>query len=230
MMEKAMARLMIPPRGVGLDLMIQDSRKASDTEMLEMRFEEALVYAARVHAGQKRKGTEVPYVSHLLMTAGIALEHGADEDEAIAALLHDAAEDQGGRPRLEDIRARFGDRVAAIVEACTDTFDSPKPPWRPRKEASIARVAGETPSARLVSASDKLANARSIILSLAKDGEAAWERFTGKKAGTLWYYRALVGAFRAAGPSPLVDELDRAVTDLESLADSPRNSRPPARP
>jgi (p)ppGpp synthase/HD superfamily hydrolase len=185
------------------------------------RFEEALVYAARVHAGQKRKGTEVPYVSHLLMTAAIALEHGADEDEAIAALLHDAAEDQGGRPRLEDIRARFGDRVAAIVEACTDTFDSPKPPWRPRKEAYIARIAGETASARLVSASDKLANARSILLSMAMEGDAAFDRFTGRKAGTLWYYRALVDAFRAAGPTPLVDELDRAVTELENSANRP---------
>jgi len=185
---------------------------------LTSRFEEALVYAARTHAGQKRKGTEIPYVSHLLIVAGIALEHGAGEDEAIAALLHDAAEDQGGRARLEDIRARFGRRVAAIVGACSDTTETPKPPWRPRKEASIARVAGQMPSARLVSAADALANVRSLTAAHRKDGEAIWSRFKGGKEGTLWYYRSLADALRSAGPSPLVDELDVAVGELEAMA------------
>src|SRR5205085_11747027 len=122
---------------------------------LTQRFEEALAFAARLHKSQLRKGTGVPYVSHLLAVAGIALEHGADEDEAIAALLHDAIEDQGGAATREEIRRRFGDRVVGIVDGCSDTDVSPKPPWRERKEAYIAHVRDASPSVRLVSAADK---------------------------------------------------------------------------
>ena len=182
------------------------------------RFEDALIHAAQLHARQLRKGTPVPYVSHLLGVASIALEHGADEDEAIAALLHDAVEDQGGAPTLAEIRRRFGERVAAIVEGCTDADTTPKPPWRERKESYVAHLADASSSVRLVSASDKLHNARSILTDYRKLGEELWTRFKGGKPGTLWYYRALVEAFRAHGSTPLVEELAHAVAELERLA------------
>jgi (p)ppGpp synthase/HD superfamily hydrolase len=185
---------------------------------LSTRFDEAFAYASRLHAGQLRKGAGVPYVAHLMGVCAIALEHGASEDEAIAALLHDAVEDQGGRPTLEVIRARWGEAVAAIVEGCTDADTEPKPPWRARKERYVAHVATAAASIRLVSASDKLYNARAILEDYRALGEALWTRFAGRREGTLWYYRALVSAFRAAGPDRLVDELDRTVTELERLA------------
>jgi (p)ppGpp synthase/HD superfamily hydrolase len=185
---------------------------------LGARFEQALPYAAHLHRDQVRKGTDVPYVSHLLAVAGIVLEHGGNEDEAIAALLHDAVEDQGGAPTLQTIRLRFGDTVAAIVEGCTDTDEMPKPPWRPRKEAYIAHVASASPSVRLVSAADKLHNARTILADYRRYGDAVWDRFSGGKDGTLWYYRTLVEAFRGHGVTPLVEELERMVGELEQLA------------
>jgi (p)ppGpp synthase/HD superfamily hydrolase len=184
------------------------------------RFEEALTYAARLHREQVRKGSGVPYLSHLLGVAGIALEHGASEDEAIAALLHDAVEDQGGAPTLAEIRRRFGDTVADIVAGCSDTDVVPKPPWRPRKEAYVAHLASASPSARLVSAADKLHNARSILTDYRRLGEGVWTRFAGGKEGTLWYYRAVVQAFRAYDPTPLVDELERTVEEMERLGSS----------
>jgi GTP pyrophosphokinase len=185
---------------------------------LSTRFEEALTYAARLHAGQRRKGTKIPYVTHLLAVASIALRHGASEDEAIAALLHDAIEDQGGAATREEIRRRFGEEVVRIVDGCTDTDVSPKPPWRPRKEAYIAHVREAPASVRLVSAADKLDNSRAILADYRQVGEALWKRFTGGKAGTLWYYRSLVQAFREAGSNPLIDELDRVVSEIERLA------------
>ena len=184
---------------------------------LTARFEDALLYAARVHADQVRKGLGgVPYVAHLMGVCAIALEFGADEDAAIGALLHDAPEDQGGRPRLEEIRQRFGDGVAEIVEGCTDTFDTPKPKWRPRKEAYIAHLATASAATRLVSASDKLYNARAILRDVKAKGDAAYEIFAGQKDGTLWYYRALVKQFRATQTTPaLIDQLDEVVSELE---------------
>ncbi len=186
---------------------------------LSTRFEQALLLATRLHAGQRRKGTNVPYVAHLLAVASLALEHGASEDEAIAALLHDAVEDQGGAATLDEIRRRFGETVAAIVSACTDSTTTPKPPWRARKEAYVAHLRHASASARLVSACDKLHNARSILSDYRVLGEALWERFTGGREGTLWYYRALVQEFRALGPAPLVDELERVVAEIERLAE-----------
>jgi GTP pyrophosphokinase len=182
------------------------------------RFVEALGFAASLHRAQMRKGTGIPYVSHLLAVASIALENGAGEDEAVAALLHDAVEDQGGAPTLAEIRRRFGDRVADIVAGCTDTDVVPKPPWRGRKEAYVAHVAFASASVRLVSAADKLHNARSILADYRLHGEEVWGRFTGGRSGTLWYYRALVNAFLAHGSSPLLDELERTVAELERLA------------
>ena len=188
---------------------------------LGSRFQEALVYATHIHAAQVRKGTTTPYVSHLLGTASIALEHGAGEDAAIAALLHDAAEDQGGRPRLEDIRARFGEHVAMIVDACTDAYEDPKPAWRERKQRYIAAIAGKHPDARLVSASDKLHNARAIVCDYRQIGDVLWERFTATATEILGYYESLVAAFRAAGGHvALIDELDATVRDLRALVDA----------
>jgi GTP pyrophosphokinase len=185
---------------------------------LSARFEQALAFAAQLHKDQLRKGSQVPYLAHLLGAAGIALDHGADEDEAIAALLHDAVEDQGGAPTLELIRERFGDNVAAIVAGCTDSDAARKPPWRQRKEAYVAHIAKAPASVRLVSAADKLHNARAILEDYHAQGDVLWNRFSGGREGTLWYYRALVEAFRSAGSLPLVEELDRVVTEIERLA------------
>ena len=175
------------------------------------KLEEALGYAARVHRDQVRKGSSVPYVTHLLAVAAIVGENGGTEEEVIAALLHDAPEDQGGEARLAEIRERFGDEVADIVAGNTDTFEDPKPPWRERKEAYVAHVAHAPRSVRLVSAADKLHNARSVLADLRSLGEDLWPRFNGGKEGTLWYYRALVEAFETAGPDSIVEELDRVV-------------------
>ncbi len=182
---------------------------------LTSHFNGALEFAAVRHAGQLRKGTSIPYVAHLLGTASIALEYGANEDEAIAGLLHDAVED--GKATLPEIREHFGDAVAGIVAGCSDTYVRPKPPWRERKEAYIAHIPEASASVRLVSAADKLHNARAILRDYREMGEALWEWFNGGRDGTLWYYRALVNAFRTAGASPLVEELDQVVSELESL-------------
>ncbi len=149
--------------------------------------------------------------------ASIALEYGANEDEAIAALLHDAIEDQGGATIRVEIQHRFGETVAAIVEGCTDTDRTPKPHWKQRKEDYIAHIPLASPSVRRVSAADKLYNAQSIVKDYRQVGEDLWERFTGRKEGTLWYYRSLVNAFRQVDSTPLVEELDRIVSEIEQL-------------
>ncbi len=186
--------------------------------MLSRRFDEALSVASELHRAQLRKGTRVPYLAHLLAVASIALEYGADEDQAIAALLHDAVEDQGGADTLGLIRARFGEQVALIVSGCTDTDAVPKPPWRARKEAYVVHLSGAPPAVCLVSAADKLHNARAILADYRIHGDALWERFSGGKDGTLWYYRSLVEAFRGRVPEGLHDELARVVEDLGALA------------
>ncbi len=186
--------------------------------MLTERYADALQLAWRLHDGQIRKGTAIPYVSHLIAVSSIALEHGASEDEAIAALLHDAVEDAGGKPTLAMINERFGQNVADIVDGCTDSYEEPKPPWRPRKEAYLAHLASASKSVQLVSNSDKLHNARSILSDLRVHGPALWGRFTAPKEGTLWYYRSLVQAFASHGRTALVDELDLTVSEIEALA------------
>jgi len=190
--------------------------------ILSQRFEDALVYAARLHAKQIRKGTTIPYVSHLLSVASIVLEHGGNEVEAIAALLHDAIEDQAGAETREEIRRRFGDAVVSIVDGCTDAEVIPKPPWKERKEQYIARLSHASPSILLVSAADKLHNARAILGDYRALGENLWDRFNGGKEGTLWYYKSLVDAFKqaAAGTAlaPLIGELERVVGEIEKLS------------
>ncbi len=185
--------------------------------MLSDKFTEALVYATQLHATQIRKGSGIPYIAHLLGVASIALEYGANESEVIAALLHDAIEDQGGAKIRDEIQQRFGETVAQIVEGCTDTDITPKPPWRDRKEAYIAHIPKASTSVRLVSAADKLYNAQSILKDYRQMGDEIWQRFTGKKEGTLWYYRSLVNAFRQVDATPLIEELDRVVSQLEQL-------------
>ncbi len=182
--------------------------------ILSDRFCDALVYAARLHRAQQRKVSGTPYVGHLLRVAGIALEHGADEDEAIAALLHDAIEDQGGEPTRETISRQFGPRVAEIVQGCTDTDQTPKPPWRQRKEAYLDRLAHASASVRLVAAADKLDNVRSVLESYRLSGEAVWDSFRGGHDGLLWYFRAVVEVLERAGGNPLVDELALAVAEF----------------
>jgi GTP pyrophosphokinase len=183
------------------------------------RFEDALVLAHQLHADQLRKGTRIPYIGHLLAVTAIVIENGGTEDEVIAALLHDSIEDQGGAQVREDIRQRFGDNVAAIVDGLTDTDQTPKPPWRERKADYIAHLGEASSSVLLVSLADKTHNAGSILRDLRHEGDRVWSRFTGGKDGTLWYYRTLVEAFWARGQfAALVDELDRIVTELERLA------------
>ncbi len=187
--------------------------------MLTERFARALIHAAREHADQTRKGSGVPYISHLMAVCALTIEYGGGEDEAIAALLHDAIEDQGGASARAAILREFGACVTEIVDGCTDSDESPKPPWKARKEEYIRHVAEASPSVRLVSACDKLHNARSLVMDYRVCGEALWNRFTGGREGTLWYYRAMVDALRSAGSGAVVEELDRVVTELERLAD-----------
>jgi GTP pyrophosphokinase len=185
---------------------------------LSHRFEFALMFAAQLHARQIRKGSGVPYIAHLMGVASIALEHGADEDEAIAALLHDAVEDQGGDAMRQEIQKCFGDRVVEIVIGCTDTDVKPKPPWRKRKEDYIAHIKAASDSIHLVSLADKLQNAQAILKDYRLHGDAVWKRFKGGKAGTLWYYRSLVTEFRKVEAWSIIDELERVVAEIEFLA------------
>ena len=182
------------------------------------RFLDALRVAADLHRGQDRKGTGIPYVSHVLGTCSIALEHGADEEQAIAALLHDVIEDVEPVDRARAAVAAFGDEVLRIVEACTDADTHPKPAWRARKEAYLERLATEDKRVLLVSASDKLHNARAIVGDLHREGPALWERFN-KDSDQLWYYRSLVSTFRANPEHhpELIDDLDRTVIEMERL-------------
>jgi len=185
------------------------------------RFRDALVWAAELHEDQRRKGGNIPYVAHLLAVAAIVLEHGGDEDEAIAALLHDALEDQLHKMSPGEIRARFGEKVEGIVEACTDgdpeeQRDRDQVKWRRRKEKYIAEIPHKSAGAILVSMADKLHNARSILEDYRVMGDALWPRFTTGKDGTLWYYRALLEAYGERGKNRLWTELERTVRAIES--------------
>ncbi len=187
---------------------------------LSSQFEQALIYAANAHATQVRKGTATPYMAHLLGVCSIALEYGANETEAIAALLHDAVEDQGGLERLEDIRSRFGNDVAEIVIGCTDSFQTPKPPWEERKRAYLAHLPSASGSILLISASDKLYNAQATLRDLYRVGNEIWKRFNVPREKTLWYYRALANIYLQVGPARLNDELGRVVAEMERVAAS----------
>lgn len=185
------------------------------------RFEEALGFAIEHHRGDRRKGTAIPYAAHLLAVASIVLEMESSEDEAIAALLHDVIEDGGGLEAEVQIRERFGDDVARIVRANSDAVSRPKPPWRQRKEDYVAEIAEKAPDELRVSIADKLHNARSILSDYRRHGEQLWLRFAGGREGTLWYYRALLGAFDARradlgpGGGHALDELRAVIAELD---------------
>ena len=182
------------------------------------RFSEAFLYAAEKHATQKRKKTDVPYISHLMSVSALVLEAGGGEDEAVAALLHDVVEDCGGHPVLEEIRSRFGDRVAHIVDGCTDAYVIPKPPWKARKLEYLNHLRQADDDVRLVSAADKLHNVRTIVADFRNHGDSVWERFSGRREGTLWYYRAVLEVLSEGKPNRLVEDLHRVVSELETLA------------
>ena len=178
------------------------------------RFEDALVYATQLHASQVRKGTDIPYVSHLLGVASLVIEAGGTEDEAIAALLHDGPEDQGGLGTLKEIRDRFGVPVGKIVAACSDTFEEKKPAWQKRKQAYLDHLLDATPSVRLVSCADKLHNARAILTDYRRHGEELWQRFNAGREDILWYYGELARIFSDRGPEQLAAELTSVVEQL----------------
>ncbi len=186
--------------------------------LLTPRFASALVYAAELHQQQERKVSGVPYIAHLLRVSGIVLEYGGNEKEAIAAMLHDAVEDQGGSPVLEAIREKFGETVAAIVAGCSDSFARPKPPWRQRKQDHVDHVRAAAPSVRLVVAADKLDNTRSLLREYRVRGESLWGFFHGGRQGTLWYYGAMLAALKEPGSSPLVEEFERTLEELRRMA------------
>jgi (p)ppGpp synthase/HD superfamily hydrolase len=186
--------------------------------ILSARFSDALTYATDLHANQQRKISGAPYVGHLLSVASIVLQFGGNEDEAIGGLLHDAVEDQGGQAAADDIRRRFGDRVAELAVACSDTMVTPKPPWRQRKEAHVAHMRRADESVRLIVAADKLDNARSILADYRLHGEALWQHFRGAREGTLWYYRAMIEALGKSGRvGRIVAEVEYVVEQLEQL-------------
>lgn len=188
---------------------------------LSDRFVAALAYACQLHQAQTRKISQTPYVGHLLAVAALVLEHGGDEDEAIAALLHDSVEDQGGADTRAEIAQWFGERVARIVDAASDADELPKPPWKERKLAHVARLLAADHSTRLVLAADKLHNVRSLARDLRAHGAAVWESFSGGREGTLWYYRAMRDALAADWRHPLLGELDDALAELVALAGQP---------
>lgn len=197
--------------------------------MLGRRFEQAVSFALRKHASQTKKGTKIPYAAHLLGVASLVLEAGGDEDLAIAALLHDVVEDCGGAPMLKEVRRHFGKRVAHVVAGCTDSDTYPKPPWRSRKEKYLRHLRNADAGVRLVSAADKVHNARAILTDYREIGEPIWERFQGRRDGTLWYYQELAKEFRRRKATRLARELERVVGELETtLAEGERSTRPRA--
>jgi (p)ppGpp synthase/HD superfamily hydrolase len=185
--------------------------------MLTTRYDDALVFASDLHRTQFRKGSDIPYLSHLLSVSALVLKNGGDEDQAIAGLLHDAVEDQGGAATLDKIRHRFGDRVADFVADATDSWSDPKPPWRERKEAYIASIPARSRESLLISLADKTDNARSILGDYRQIGDQVWDRFSGGSDGTRWYYQQLSELFSKYYPGPLAAELARTVDQF--LAD-----------
>jgi (p)ppGpp synthase/HD superfamily hydrolase len=197
----------------------------SDVTILTDRFDRALLYATHVHGGQRRKGTSTPYIAHLLAVAATVLEHGGDEDLAIAALLHDSVEDQGAKARLEDVRNRFGERVAHLVKARSDSLADTaqgerKAYWQERKEAYLAHLQTAHPDILRVSLADKVHNARAILRDLRNReiGERVWSRFSQPREYTLWYYDSLADIFCKALPGQLSEEL-REIVDLLKQTD-----------
>jgi GTP pyrophosphokinase len=199
---------------------------AEPAHALGPRVADAVAFAIRKHGAQVRKGTSTSYLTHLLAVASLVGEAGGSEDEVIAGLLHDAVEDGGGAPVLEEIRALFGPEVAAIVKFCTDDDSvGGKAPWLERKRAYMARlVAAPVPALRVICA-DKLHNVQAIAKDLRNHGGAVFERFRGNREGTLWYYRSIARLFGALiqdepgldpGLRAMIRELRESVARLEA--------------
>ncbi|MEK6220626.1 MAG: HD domain-containing protein [Chloroflexota bacterium] len=186
--------------------------------ILGPRFEEAMVLTAQLHADQIRKTRGTPYVGHLLSTAALVLQDGGSEDEAIAALLHDAVEDQGGLETHKIIREKFGENVAHIVEACSDTHEDPKPPWQERKDHHLEKLKTVNQSVMRVIAADKLHNARSLLRDLRTEGDTLWTSFRGGKEGTVWYYSELIKILEDRKPGYMTEELKRVVANIKALS------------
>jgi len=188
---------------------------------LTPRFVEAVAYAVEVHAGQVRKGSTVPYAAHLLGAASLVLEGGGDEDLSIAALLHDAAEDHGGQARLDDISVRFGQRVAGVVAECSDSLlaeDAPKPDWRPRKVAHLARLESASDDTLVVWAADKVHNARALVTDVSVSGVEVLSKFHAGGEQILWYYVANLDLLvRRRVTNLLVAPLQLALGELETM-------------
>lgn len=188
----------------------------STSPRLTPKFTEAMAYAAEKHASQTRKGGGIPYLGHLLSVAGYVIDAGGTETEAIAALLHDAAEDQGGEPTLAEIRQKFGADVASIVADCSDTFKMPKPAWRERKQQYVDHLPEASDSALLVSLADKLHNAHAILRDFRADGDELWQRFSVKDPQDhLWYYRSLLEVYAQRVDNWMVAELREVIDALE---------------
>ena len=190
------------------------------------RYTEALAYAAEAHATQRRKASDIPYIAHLLRVSALVWDHGGDEHQAIAALLHDTAEDQGGEARLADISDRFGPVVAGIVEACSDSLvdtsaGEEKAPWRERKVRHVAKAAQLDSYALLVMIADKVDNAESVLADL-RNGDPAevFGRFTGGPDGTAWYYEQMAAVATERLPGLLADRLTEAADGVTSFAAS----------
>jgi (p)ppGpp synthase/HD superfamily hydrolase len=181
------------------------------------RFVDALGYAARVHAGQRKHSDGQPYIAHLLRVTGLVMEDGGSENEAIAALLHDAAEDQGGLGRLAEIRRRYGEPVARLVNECTDSYLESKPPWRERKERYVNELGDSSSGALRISQADKLDNVRALLRDYGIQGEDLWSRAGKRREDLLWYYDELAKRFAELRPGPLADELSRTVKELDRL-------------
>jgi GTP pyrophosphokinase len=205
---------------------MSDYGKQTTRPRLTNRFVDAVDYASQLHLDQVRKGSEVPYIGHLLGVCSLVLEERGSEDEAIAALLHDAGEDQGGEARLLDIRERYGENVAAIVRACSDTLLEAKPDWKVRKTQYLAHLNRQPESVLLVSLADKLFNARAILRDHGEEGEELWKRFSAGRDEQLWYYRSLRETFARLVPDlRMTGELSAVVAELESSCARGRDSQ-----
>jgi len=181
-------------------------------------FEEALLFASKTHASQMRKSSEVPYIAHVLGVTALVLEDGGSEIEAIAALLHDAAEDQGGKEMLETIRLKFGEKVAQIVLECSDTLETPKPAWKNRKQNHLDSLQDALPETIRIILADKLYNSRTLLRSLREHGSSIWKNFNGDRDGTIWYYKQMLALLRERIRSTQLIELEKNIIEIEKIA------------
>ena len=195
------------------------------TPLLSPKFALALQFANQIHSTQVRKGLGAPYISHLLAVSALVMEFGGTEEQAIAALLHDSAEDCGGQAMLDAVRVTFGDNVASIVQACTDTMETPKPPWRARKQRYLDAMRDKSPATKLVVCSDKLHNLSNTLRDIGAEGIGPWRTrmeatANGAAEKQLWYYTGCLAALSDGWSNPLLNEFSRAVAQLETLVSS----------